>query len=140
MCVSLSVSFTFVYPIVVRQEEPIAQSETKSIRRIVEACVSVWLWWISVIYNLLNLALAEFEEIVGDCFARYVSLSKQIGGLVAEQAELVAKAIEEQRRFLQLCSESRKPDDGRLMAVLKPTSDLIAAIQVYCWFLQVSIL
>ena len=79
----------------------------------------------------------EFDNVLADTLAPFIALSNQIGGLVQEQAALVNESFRVQRAFVEMASKSAKPaTDAELMALLKPTSDLISRIQVcraaYC--------
>lgn len=77
------------------------------------------------------MSLYEFEDILNGPFKRYVSLSTQIGGDVAEQSEFVKKAFDAQFAFLRLATESSKPADSQLNSLLQPTSVKIQAAQEY---------
>lgn len=77
------------------------------------------------------MSLYGFQDILSGPFAQYVQLSTKIGGDVAQQADFVQKAFNAQLAFIQLASESSKPADSQLAALLKPTSDQISAIQEF---------
>lgn len=75
-------------------------------------------------------SVRDYEDLLADSFANYVSLSEKIGSVVQEQAALVKKALATQRDFIELASRSQKPADSQFGELLKPTADLISQIQV----------
>lgn len=77
------------------------------------------------------MSLYGFQDILSGPFAQFVQLSTKIGGDVAQQAGFVQKAFNAQLAFIQLATESSKPSDSQLAALLKPTSDQISAIQEF---------
>lgn len=77
-----------------------------------------------------SLKVTEFENILQYPFSDFLHLSNQIGGLVQEQCNLVAKALKAQLDFIKLASETQKPTDNKLMELLKPTSGFILEIIV----------
>lgn len=73
--------------------------------------------------------VVAFDDLLLDTFKEYLRLSAVIGGVVQTHSQMVSKAIETQRQFLTIASNSRKPNDNVLMSLLKPTSDEIQVIQ-----------
>ena len=74
-------------------------------------------------------SVAEFDELV-DCYLNeYLKLSAVIGGPVAEQANLVAQAIEEEKKIINLANQCRKPTDVQLQNLIKPLASKISEIQ-----------
>lgn len=76
-------------------------------------------------------SVRDYEDLLADSFANYVSLSEKIGSVVQEQAALVKKALATQRDFIELASRSQKPADSQFGELLKPTADLISQIQSF---------
>lgn len=72
-----------------------------------------------------------FDELLNDHVAEFVKLSNQIGGDVKTQADMVHKAFKAQRDFLVIASKHQQPAEDVLMKLLKPTSDLISAVQAF---------
>jgi len=52
----------------------------------------------------------DFDAFIDDSFSKWVKISNEIGGPVAEQAALAAQAFKEQRKFLLLTTKTKKPD------------------------------
>lgn len=77
------------------------------------------------------MSVREYENILFDSLHPFLQLSVKIGGDVAEQAQFVEKAFNAQLAFIQLASESAKPDDGQVNNLLQPTAQQIQAIQAY---------
>lgn len=74
-------------------------------------------------------SVAEFEDLVDSYLAEYLKLSAVIGGLVADQANLVAQAIEEEKKIINLANQCRKPTDAQLQNLIKPLASKITEIQ-----------
>ncbi|CAH0561795.1 unnamed protein product [Brassicogethes aeneus] len=78
------------------------------------------------------MSVMGFTDIMQGPFAQYIQISKQIGGDVGQQSQLVQQAFNAQLAYLQLASQSAKPaNQNDLMSLLKPTSDQISAIQTF---------
>ncbi|KAK7423797.1 suppressor of rasval19 [Neonectria magnoliae] len=78
-------------------------------------------------------AVEEFDAFLNSTVDKYVKLSNQLGGLVAQQATLVRKGLQEQRKFLLISTKAKKPDlSGADMAVyqelLKPINEALMAV------------
>ncbi|KAL1615384.1 suppressor of rasval19 [Diplodia seriata] len=72
--------------------------------------------------------LAAFDELLDNELKEFVSLSKQLGGPIAEQASALSDAFASQRQFLQVTTLAKKPDMSSpvFLEVLK---DLQGAIE-----------
>lgn len=78
------------------------------------------------------MSVQAFTEITQSSLAQYLQFSRQIGGDVAQQSNLVQTAFNNQIHFLQIASQSGKPtNQNDIMSLLKPTSDSIIAIQEF---------
>ncbi|KAL1493312.1 hypothetical protein ABEB36_011390 [Hypothenemus hampei] len=76
------------------------------------------------------MSVQGFTDIIQGPLAQYVQIAQQIGADVAHHSQLVLQAFKAELQFLQLASQSSKPaNPNDLMIFLKPTSDIIAAIQ-----------
>jgi len=73
-------------------------------------------------------SVSEYEGLIDQYINNYVELSKKIAPEVAQQAELVLKAVHAQRDFLKVAAASKKPADDVLQKLIKPTSDLMGQI------------
>ncbi|CEJ80268.1 Putative Adenylyl cyclase-associated protein [[Torrubiella] hemipterigena] len=78
-------------------------------------------------------AIEDFDTFLNGPVTKFVSLSKELGGLVAKQAELVFSGFKEQRKFLFITTKAAKPDlSGAEMAVyqdlLKPINESLMAV------------
>jgi len=74
------------------------------------------------------LYVQEYEDLINQFITPYAESSKKIAPEVAQQAELVLKAVNAQRDFLKVASTSKKPADAVLQKAIKPTSDLMGKI------------
>lgn len=83
-------------------------------------------------FILVANSVRDYEDLLADSFANYLKLSDSVSPIVKEQSELVNKAITAQRQYIELASASQKPTDAQVAQLLKPTSELIAKIQVCC--------
>ena len=78
-------------------------------------------------------SIVDFQDLLADSFARFLQLSNDVSPIVKEQSDYVKQALTAQLQFIVLASRSQKPNDSQFVNLLKPTSDLIAKIQVfYC--------
>ncbi|KAI9167272.1 Adenylyl cyclase-associated [Paramyrothecium foliicola] len=78
-------------------------------------------------------SVEEFDAFLNSTVNKYVQLSKELGGVVAQQAAQVLKGFQEQRRFLLISTKAKKPDlSGSNMAVyqdlLKPINEALMAV------------
>ncbi|XP_017130241.1 adenylyl cyclase-associated protein 1 isoform X1 [Drosophila elegans] len=76
-----------------------------------------------------NMSVAGFEDIVAGPLSQYLSLSAQIGGDVAQHAELVKSAFDFQLQYVTLATQIAQPAQPKQAELLKPTSTQISAIQ-----------
>lgn len=74
-------------------------------------------------------SIAEFEQIVDTNFSEYLQLSNVIGGQVAEQAAIVKRAIDEERKLLNLADQCRKPTDAQIQKLIQPLAGHIEQVQ-----------
>ncbi|KAH9813141.1 adenylate cyclase associated N terminal-domain-containing protein [Melampsora americana] len=68
-------------------------------------------------------SIKAFDELLSGALARYLALSKEVGGPAQEQANHVEQAFMAQREFLLVASACQKPSINALMELLQPTSD-----------------
>lgn len=54
--------------------------------------------------------ISDFDALINNEVKKFLKLSEEIGGLVAEQSKSVEKCFLEQRRFLQMAAKTKKPD------------------------------
>jgi len=73
-------------------------------------------------------SVQDFDGLISQFITPYLEHSKKIGDIVQTQAELVLKAIDEQRKLISVASKAKKPDDSTLQALIKPCSDLMGKI------------
>ncbi|KAI8926844.1 adenylate cyclase associated N terminal-domain-containing protein [Entophlyctis helioformis] len=73
-------------------------------------------------------ALAAFDELTATHLAPYVAHSTTLGGLVKDQAEHFAQAIQAQRRLIEIATQSKKPDTPVLQDLIKPLQLAIGKI------------
>ncbi|KAL7949825.1 adenylate cyclase associated N terminal domain-containing protein [Trichoderma barbatum] len=77
-------------------------------------------------------SIEDFDTFLNTSIDKYVKLSIQLGGVVAQQATEVLKGFQEQRRFLLIATKATKPDtSGSSLVVyqnlLKPITDALMA-------------
>ncbi|KAA8573333.1 hypothetical protein EYC84_003820 [Monilinia fructicola] len=75
-------------------------------------------------------SVAEFDNFIQGAVKRYVNLSDEIGGVVAEQASNVLKAYVGQRRYILITTKSKKPSmsDEPFRKLIKPLQDSFTAV------------
>eukprot|EP00117_Sycon_ciliatum_P023601 scpid59272/ scgid20021/ Adenylyl cyclase-associated protein 2 len=76
-------------------------------------------------------SLDAFDEIVNGQFAKFLDLSKSIGGEVAEQAKLVKGGFQGLRSVLVTATKHSKPSSGDLQALLKPISIAVQDVTAF---------
>lgn len=81
------------------------------------------------VQELESMSVLGYQDIVNGPLAQYLALSYKIGGDVAKQAEFVKLAFEAQLQYVSLATQCSQPGQDKQMALLKPTSDQITAIQ-----------
>jgi len=55
-------------------------------------------------------SIEEFDAFLDSSVAKYVGLSKKLGGLVAQQAAKIQQGFQAQRHFLLITTKAKKPD------------------------------
>jgi adenylyl cyclase-associated protein len=78
-------------------------------------------------------SIEEFDAFIKTSIGKFATLSKGLGGLIAEQAAKVVEGFQKQRRFLLITTKAKKPDfTGSEMAVyqdlLKPINECLIAV------------
>ncbi|KAF4446465.1 hypothetical protein F53441_9869 [Fusarium austroafricanum] len=78
-------------------------------------------------------SIEEFDAFLSTSVDKYVKLSHQLGGLVADQAALVKTGFQEQRKFLLISTKAKKPDlSGPDLPVyeslIKPINEALMAV------------
>lgn len=78
------------------------------------------------------MSVQGFADILQGPFAQYLAISKQIGGDVAQQSQIVNQAFQAQHQYLSIVSQSKQPNNqAEHFALLQPTSLQINAIQEF---------
>jgi len=70
--------------------------------------------------------VAEFEDILNGNFSTFQARANKLGDLVAQQAELLNKALQAELELIKVASKSKKPAD--LQAVAQAVSQGVAAV------------
>ncbi|GKT59029.1 adenylyl cyclase-associated protein [Colletotrichum tofieldiae] len=78
-------------------------------------------------------SVEEFDQFIATSVDKYVTISKKLGGLIADQAAKVLQGFQAQRNFLLITTKAKKPDlNGAEMAVyqdlLKPINEALVAV------------
>jgi adenylyl cyclase-associated protein len=74
-------------------------------------------------------SVLAFEELINSYIKPLVKVTNEIGSdELKKQVALVEKAVEAERDFLSIASQSKKPADSDLPALLKPLTDFITQI------------
>lgn len=78
-------------------------------------------------------SIEEFDAFIKTSVGKFATLSKELGGLVAQQAAKLVEGFQQQRRFLLITTKAKKPDlTGSEMAVyqdlLKPINECLIAV------------
>ncbi|EQK98259.1 hypothetical protein G6O67_000306 [Ophiocordyceps sinensis] len=73
-------------------------------------------------------SIEEFDVFLSSSVDKYAKLSKQLGGVVAQQAAEVVKGFQEQRKFLLITTRAAKPDIEAYHNLLKPTNEALVAV------------
>ncbi|KAL7933819.1 adenylate cyclase associated N terminal domain-containing protein [Trichoderma chlorosporum] len=77
-------------------------------------------------------SIEDFDAFLNTSVDKYVKLSNELGGVVAQQASAVLRGFQEQRKFLLIATKAKKPDtSGSSLVVyqnlLKPITDALMA-------------
>lgn len=78
-------------------------------------------------------SIEEFDAFINTSVGKFAKISKDLGGLIAEQANKVVEGFKEQRKFLLITTRAKKPDiTGSEMAqyqdLLKPITECLNAV------------
>lgn len=79
-------------------------------------------------------SVEEFDAFLKTSVDKYSKLSEVLGGLIAEQAAMVAKGFQEERKFLMITTKAKKPnlsatdDMEAYQALLKPINESLMAV------------
>ncbi|KAJ8064178.1 hypothetical protein OCU04_006530 [Sclerotinia nivalis] len=75
-------------------------------------------------------SVSEFDTFIQGSVKKYVNLSDEIGGVVAEQASGVLKAFVGQRRYILITTKAKKPgmQDEPFKNLIKPLQDSFTAV------------
>ncbi|KAL6902831.1 adenylate cyclase associated N terminal domain-containing protein [Trichoderma evansii] len=82
--------------------------------------------------EVLPESIEDFDVFLNKSLDKYIKLSSQLGGVVAQQASEVLRGFQEQRKFLLIASKAAKPStSGSSLTVyqnlLKPINDAVMA-------------
>eukprot|EP01125_Pyxidicula_operculata_P019322 TRINITY_DN6_c0_g1_i1.p1 TRINITY_DN6_c0_g1~~TRINITY_DN6_c0_g1_i1.p1 ORF type:complete len:723 (-),score=287.52 TRINITY_DN6_c0_g1_i1:100-2268(-) len=67
--------------------------------------------------------VAAYDDLVNEHFNKYLELSKKLGGLVQQQAELLNTAVVEERKLIDHAAKTKpKPKDDDFFPLLEPIS------------------
>ncbi|GAA5830249.1 hypothetical protein JCM11251_001283 [Rhodosporidiobolus azoricus] len=71
-----------------------------------------------------------FDELIEGSLTKYTSLSKELGGLIAEQSQQVANGFIAQRAFIELASACKKVETSApaYQEIIKPTQTALMAV------------
>ncbi|XP_029475358.1 adenylyl cyclase-associated protein 1 [Rhinatrema bivittatum] len=72
-----------------------------------------------------------FDCLVGGPVAEYMKISKEIGGDVQTQAEMVLTGLKIERSILVTASSHQQPSEDELLVFLKPLSEQMLMVQNY---------
>ncbi|KAL4629424.1 adenylyl cyclase-associated protein 1 [Arapaima gigas] len=79
----------------------------------------------------LSVFVEAYDAFISGPVEAYLSLSQQIGGDVQKQAEMMKQAFSCQRQVLVTASNSQKPSDAVMSALLAPISKVIQQVQTF---------
>ncbi|XP_052249173.1 adenylyl cyclase-associated protein 1-like isoform X2 [Dreissena polymorpha] len=75
--------------------------------------------------------LAYDSDILHGKFSEFLRLSRELGGDLQTQVAMVEKGFQEVRKFIAMAGRSKKPDQNKMMELLKPLSEVISGIQEF---------
>ncbi|CAH0690650.1 unnamed protein product [Chilo suppressalis] len=78
-----------------------------------------------------SMSVNGYQDLLQGPLRTYIQLSQQIGGDVANHANLVNAAFQAQLRYIQQAAARSKPAQSEEMQLLAPTSEQISAIQQF---------
>jgi len=73
-------------------------------------------------------SVEEYQGLIDQFIHPLVEASGKVDPVVKQQADLVLQAVQAQKAFLSVASQSKKPSDSVLQELIKPTSDLMGKI------------
>ncbi|KAH7313151.1 adenylyl cyclase-associated protein-like protein [Rhexocercosporidium sp. MPI-PUGE-AT-0058] len=75
-------------------------------------------------------SVEDFDAFIAGTVKKFVNLSDELGGPVAEQASSVLRAFAGQRKFILITTKAKKPDMSSpvFMQLLKPLQDSITSV------------
>ncbi|PBP17157.1 adenylyl cyclase-associated protein [Diplocarpon rosae] len=75
-------------------------------------------------------SVEDFDTFIAGPVRKFVNLSEELGGAVAEQASGVSRAFAAQRKFILITTKAKKPKmtDPIFMQLLKPLQDSITSV------------
>ncbi|PSS25847.1 hypothetical protein M430DRAFT_16556 [Amorphotheca resinae ATCC 22711] len=79
---------------------------------------------------VLPQCVEEFDSFINGPLVKFVNISDELGGPVAEQASSVLRAFAAQRKFILITTKAKKPDMSSpvFMELLKPLQESISAV------------
>ncbi|RCI10915.1 hypothetical protein L249_5421 [Ophiocordyceps polyrhachis-furcata BCC 54312] len=72
--------------------------------------------------------IEEYDAILESSVNDYIRLSKELGGVVAQQAAEVLTGFQEQRKFLLMTAKATKPDPAVCLQLLMPINDVLISV------------
>ncbi|GAA5878714.1 hypothetical protein JCM1840_000212 [Sporobolomyces johnsonii] len=83
-----------------------------------------------VVEDKLPPQVQAFDELIEGALTVYINLSKELGGLIAEQSQQVANGFIAQRDFIQLAAACTKlpTSDSKYQALIAPTQTALLAV------------
>lgn len=79
-------------------------------------------------------SIEDFDTLLNTSVAKYAKISSQLGGLIAEQAAIVVRGFNEERKFLLVTTKAKKPnmnqndDMEAYQALLRPINETLIAV------------
>ncbi|KAJ2676973.1 F-actin-capping protein subunit alpha [Coemansia sp. RSA 1085] len=75
-----------------------------------------------------NKPVREYEMAVKPQVDNFVEVSSKIGGVVGEQAQMIAQLFAAQQDFIRIATVTKKPSDSQLSQLLGPQQEIIQKI------------
>eukprot|EP01147_Barroeca_monosierra_P001115 gene1115-4343_t len=73
----------------------------------------------------------QFDEILNGVFADFLAKGRELGGDLSTQLDIVERAFQAQRTFLDVATKSKQPSSEVLMKLLQPTSTALTEAQEF---------
>ncbi|KAK4193678.1 adenylate cyclase associated N terminal-domain-containing protein [Podospora australis] len=73
----------------------------------------------------------EYDAFIGSSLDKWLKLSSKLGGVVAEQANLVLKGHQEIRDLLLISTQAKKPDDSALQTLIQPLVTILTQAEQF---------